>query len=71
MATNISETVMNVLQKQDKPLAIDEIAFRARSTPSAIHDILDRFKKASIVKETDDNKYQLNEQNDFDLLKMY
>lgn len=69
--TNISEAVMNVLQKQDKPIGIDEIAFRTRSTQSAVNEILDRFKKASIVKETEDNKFELNQQKDFELKNLF
>lgn len=68
--TKTSEAIINVLKKEDKPLVIDEIAFKTRSSRSVVNEVMDRLQKAKIVTE-DENKYSLNNTNDYELSEAY
>lgn len=68
--SKISEAIIEVLKRQEKPIDLKELAFKIRTSPSAIGDVLNRLQKAKIVIETD-RQYQLNKQENFDLSDMY
>ena len=67
---NVSEAVIDVLKKQPNPITIDELAFRTRTTRSILSDILYRLTRTKVVKETF-GRYELNAQNEFDLMSDY
>lgn len=66
----ISEAIIDVLKRQEQPIEINEIAFKTRTSRSAINDVLARMTKAKIV-IANDNKYTLNSQNDYDFSTMF
>lgn len=66
----ISEAIIEVLKRQDKPIKIDEIAFRTRTSRSAINDVLNRLRKAGIVIENEET-YRLNNQGNYDFSEAY
>ena len=67
---NVSAAVIDVLKKQHDPITIDELAFRTRTTRSILNDILYRLTRTKVVKEIS-GKYELNAQNEFDLMGDY
>lgn len=67
----MSEAIIDVLKKGDKPMVIDEIAFRARTSRSAINEVMTRLQKAKIIVETEDDKFRLNSQDDYDFSEAY
>ncbi len=69
MSVNISDQIINVLK--NGPMQIDEIAFRVRSTKTIVSEMLSRLEKVKIVKQTNVDYYELNKQNEFDLLRMF
>lgn len=69
--TNINEIVIDVLKQQDKPVGIEEIAFRARTSKSIVYEILQRLEKAKIVTQTAVDTYQIDRQNKFSFQEMY
>ncbi len=53
-AINVSKAILDILEEQNKPIEIDELAFRIRTTPSRIYEILNRLKEAKVVKQKND-----------------
>ncbi len=56
---DITTAVLNVLKTMRKPTEADEIAFRVRSTSSAVTAELDSLSEAKLVKKTDATHYLL------------
>lgn len=73
MATtiNVSKAILDILEEQNKPIEIDELAFRIRTTPPRIYEILNRLKEAKVVKQKNDGFVLNKETNEINLLNMY
>ena len=56
---DISAAILNVLKSMRRPAEADEIAFRVRSTPSAVRIELEALLEAKLVKKTDTTYYSL------------
>ena len=50
---DITKAILNVLQKLNKPIGADEIAFRIRSTSSVVKEQLEKLSEARLVKRID------------------
>ena len=50
---DLSKAILNVLQKLNKPIGVDEIAFRIRSTSSVVREQLEKLSEAHLVKRVD------------------
>ncbi len=50
---DITKAILNVLQKLNKPIGVDEIAFRIRSTSSVVKEQLEKLSEARLVKRID------------------
>lgn len=50
---DITKAILNVLQKLNKPMGVDEIAFRIRSTSSVVKEQLEKLSEAHLVKRLD------------------
>lgn len=70
-AINVSKAILDILEEQNKPIEIDELAFRIRTTPSRIYEILNRLKEAKVVKQKNDGFVLNKETNEINLLNMY
>ena len=50
---DLTKAILNVLQKLNKPIGVDEIAFRIRSTSSVVKEQLEKLSEAHLVKRID------------------
>lgn len=50
---DLTKAILNVLQKLNKPIGVDEIAFRIRSTSSVVKEQLEKLSEARLVKRID------------------
>jgi len=47
----LAKRILNVLQRMDHPITIDELSFRIRSTPSVVMEETDKLVEADLVKK--------------------
>ena len=50
---DLTKAILSVLQKLNKPIGVDEIAFRIRSTSSVVKEQLEKLSEARLVKRID------------------
>jgi predicted transcriptional regulator len=50
---DITKAILNVLQKLNKPIEVDEIAFRIRSTSTIVMEQLEKLAEAHMVRKSD------------------
>jgi predicted transcriptional regulator len=48
---DLAKPILSILQKLDRPIDAEELAFRLRSTTSVVQEELDRLVEASLVKK--------------------
>ena len=56
---NLTRAIIDLLSQFDKPISLDEISFRTRSSQSFVYDTLSKLEKANVVTVIGD-KYKLN-----------
>ena len=50
---DLSKAILNVLQQLNKPLGVEEIAFRIRSTSTVVKEQLEKLSEVHLVKRID------------------
>ena len=50
---DLTKAILSVLQKLNKPIGVDEIAFRIRSTSSVVKEQLEKLSEVHLVKRID------------------
>ena len=58
--SNIANAILTILNRINKPVETDEIAFRVRSTPSIVREQLNTLEKEELVQKEGD-KYSIKE----------
>ena len=48
---DLAKPILSILQKLDRPIDAEELAFRLRSTTSVVQEELDKLMEASLVKK--------------------
>ena len=59
MLYDLSTAILNVLRRLRKPVEVDEIAFRVRSTSTLVQERLDSLYDAKLVKKIDDTHFEI------------
>lgn len=59
---DVTKDILKVMNKVNKPIEPEEIAFRVRSTESIVKERLDMLAEANVV-EKEDDKYSIKEES--------
>ncbi|MEP7375288.1 MAG: hypothetical protein ABI675_17945 [Chitinophagaceae bacterium] len=63
---DLTKAIIDVLGQFDRPVGLDEISFRIRSTQSLVDSALSKLKVANVVK-MEGNAYKLNRNEQYRL----